>query len=98
MTQVTAVRSVGRSLRILGAFGPGRSELSVGEMAAVLDVHMSTASRLASTLAAEGFLQREPGGAFRLGPEIARLGLLAATGAAVVEGARGPMEKLAAEL
>lgn len=97
MAQAAAVRSVGRGLRILGAFSAERPELSVGEIASFLDVHMSTASRLASTLAAEGFLDRAASGAFRLGPEMVRLGLLAAGGQAVADAARPAMERLAAE-
>jgi DNA-binding IclR family transcriptional regulator len=97
MAHEGAVQSVGRGLRILGSFGPTRSELSVAEIAAVLDVHMSTASRLAATLAAEGFLDRSPAGAFRLGPEMVRLGLLAAGAETVVESARAAMDELAEE-
>ena len=97
MAQEAAVRSVGRGLRILGSFNADRPELSVGEIAAELDVHMSTASRLAATLASEGFLDRSPAGAFRLGPEMVRLGLLAAGSETIEAHARPSMETLAAE-
>jgi DNA-binding IclR family transcriptional regulator len=96
MTQEAAVRSVGRGLRILGSFSAERSELSVGEIAAALDVHASTASRLAATLVGEGFLHRSARGGFRLGPEMVRLGLLAAGGETIVAAARGAMDELAA--
>src|SRR5919199_1774350 len=97
MAQEAAVRSVGRGLRILGSFNADRPELSVGEIAAELDVHMSTASRLAATLASEGFLDRSPAGAFRLGPEMVRLGLLAAGSETIEAHAPPSMETLAAE-
>jgi DNA-binding IclR family transcriptional regulator len=93
-----AVQSVDRALRILGAFGDGRRELAVAQVASFLGVHVSTASRLASTLAAHGFLERsEEGGALRLGPEVVRLGLLAAGGERLVETARDAMDELARE-
>lgn len=98
MAQDTAVQSVVRALRLLGAFGDGRRELGVAQVAGFLGVHASTASRLAATLAAHGFLERSrPGGAFRLGPEMIRLGLLAAGGESLVETAREAMDELAVE-
>jgi DNA-binding IclR family transcriptional regulator len=97
MAQASAVRSVGRGLRILGAFTAERSQLSVGEIASALGVHMSTASRLAATLVAEGFLDRSAGGTFRLGPEVVRLGLLAAGAETIEEHARPAMAALAEE-
>ena len=97
MKQESAVQSVDRALRILGAFGAGRSELGVAQIAAFLGVHLSTASRLAATLAARGFLERaRTGEAFKLGPEVIRLGVLAA-GRGVVDAARAPMNELADE-
>jgi DNA-binding IclR family transcriptional regulator len=95
MAQEGAVRSVGRALGILSAFDSERSELGVGQIAGLLGVHTSTASRLAATLAAGGFLERSRRDAFRLGPEMVRLGLLAA-GESLVESARDPMDELAA--
>lgn len=98
MAQESVITSVDRALRVLGAFGDGRRELGVTQIAGVLGVHMSTASRLAATLAAHGFLERPRGeSAFRLGPEMVRLGLLAVGGDRLVETAREAMEDLAAE-
>ena len=98
MAQEAAVQSVDRALRILGAFGDERRELGVAQVAGFLGVHVSTASRLASTLAAHGFLERsEDDGALRLGPEMVRLGLLAAGGERLVATARDAMDELAAE-
>ena len=94
----TAVQSVDRALTILGAFDDASLERGVGDLAARLGVHASTASRLAATLAAHGFLEREgETGSFRLGPELIRLGLLAAGGSSLIATARPAMEELASE-
>jgi DNA-binding IclR family transcriptional regulator len=92
------VQSVGRALQILTAFESETRELGVGQLAARLAVHKSTASRLAATLASHGFLERAPNAeTFRLGPRLARLGMLAASKQDVVDAARPAMEKLAAD-
>lgn len=83
---------------MLAAFEPERQELAVREFAALLSVHKSTASRLAATLVSRGFLQRVAGSdSFRLGPEAARVGLLAAGGRALADAARPALDALAAE-
>ena len=93
-----SVQSVDRALQILTAFESESRELGVGQLATRLSVHKSTASRLASTLASHGFLERAPNGdAFRLGPRLARLGMRAAAAEDVVEAARPVMEELAGE-
>src|SRR5262245_64917508 len=92
------IQTVDRVLRMLSAFGPERLEVGVSDFAALLGVHKSTASRLAATLAGRGFLERAPGGrAFRLGPEVGRLGLLLQGGGIIVLLAREPMYSLAHE-
>jgi DNA-binding IclR family transcriptional regulator len=93
-----SVQTVDRALQLLQAFETPEHELGVTELAASLGVHKSTASRLAATLAARGFLERPPGSeSFRLGPELGRLGRLALGGRDLVELARPAMERLAAE-
>jgi len=90
-------QSVERALRILLAFDAEGQDLSVGEIASLLDVHKSTASRLTASLRRHGLIERTPGAdRFRLGPEVARLGLLALAGRDLLEVARAPMEALAA--
>lgn len=85
-----------RGLRMLQAFETDRQELTVTALAGRLGVHRSTASRLAATLARRGFLERAPGSdAFRLGPELARLGLLAMGVRDLAADARPVMEGLA---
>jgi DNA-binding IclR family transcriptional regulator len=92
------VQTVDRALQLLLAFDAEERELGVTELAARVGVHKSTASRLAATLAARGFLERAPGSeAFRLGRELSRLGLLAAAGRDLVDLALPAMERLADE-
>ena len=96
-TQPVAVQSVDRALQILLAFENDGGELRVTDLASQLDVHKSTASRLAATLEAQGFLERADGAdAYRLGPRILRLGMVAAGRRDVVAAARPAMEELAA--
>lgn len=92
------VQTADRALQLLLAFDADAPTLGVTELASRVGVHKSTASRLAATLAARGFLERAPGSdAFRLGPELGRLGLLALAGRDLVELARPAMERLASE-
>jgi DNA-binding IclR family transcriptional regulator len=93
------LQTVDRALRLLLLYEEVDQEYRVGEMAAMLGVDKSSASRLAATLANRGFLERAPGSeAFRIGPELGRLGVLSAGGSYnLIELARRPMENLAAE-
>lgn len=92
------VQTVDRALELLLAFERPGQELGVTELAGLLGVHKSTASRLAATLMARGFLERAATGeGFRLGRELGRLGRLAIAGQDLVELARPAMEWLAAE-
>ena len=75
------VQTVDRALQMLAAFTADGQLLRITDFTALLGVHKSTVSRLAATLDAHGFLERVPSGeAFRLGPEVTRLGLLALCG------------------
>ncbi len=93
------LQTVDRALRLLLLFDEVDQEYRVGEMAAMLGVDKSIASRLAATLAERGFLERVPGSeAFRLGPELGRLGMLAVGSSHnLIELTRGSMERLAEE-
>ena len=93
------LQTVDRALRLLLLFEEVDQEYRVGEMAVMLNVDKSIASRLAATLAGRGFLERVPGSeAFRLGPELGRLGMLAVGSSHnLIELARGAMERLAEE-
>src|ERR687886_2897819 len=91
------LQSVDRALQILLQFEEEGQELGVTELAGRLGVHKSSASRLAGTLARKGFLERSRDGeAFRLGPQLRRLGRIAARDADLLAVARGPMERLPA--
>src|ERR671936_1496528 len=95
MTQPASVQSVDRALQILLAFESEGGELRVTDLAERLGVHKSTASRLAATLEAHGFLERAEGAeALRLGRRVVRLGMVAA-GRDLVDAARPAMEQLA---
>jgi DNA-binding IclR family transcriptional regulator len=93
------LQTVDRALRLLLLFEEVDQEYRVGEMAAMLGVEKSGASRLAATLANRGFLERVPGSeAFRIGPELGRLGMLnMGSSHNLIELARRPMENLAKE-
>jgi DNA-binding IclR family transcriptional regulator len=92
------IQSVERAARILLAFAAPEQEITVAELARMLDVHKSTASRLVATLLAYGLLARGGGDddRLRLGPELARLGRYAASGPNLVELARPAMDDLTA--
>jgi DNA-binding IclR family transcriptional regulator len=66
------VGSVGRALSILEALPGGREGIRASELARVVGVNPSTASRLLATLAAHRMAERTPQGTWRLG-----LGVLA---------------------
>src|SRR5215213_1040285 len=91
------LQTVDRALRLLLLFEEVGQEYRVGELAAMLGVDKSSASRLAATLAKRGFLERAPESeAFRLGPEVGRLGMVALGSSHNLIGlARAPMERLA---
>ena len=94
------LKTVDRALQLLLSFEEADQEYRVGELAAMLGVDKSVASRLAATLAERGFLERDAeNGAFRLGPELGRLGLLATSSRYnLVALAQRTMERLAAEV
>ena len=78
---------------MLAAFDDGHEELGVTELARSLDVHKSTASRLAAVLERTGFLSRS-GKRYRLGTEVIRLGSLALRNYDIVATMQPAMEKL----
>lgn len=72
------LETVDRALQVLQAFADDEQQFTVGALATRLGIHPSSVSRLTGTLAERGFLERGPGSdSFRLGPELARLGVLA---------------------
>src|SRR4051794_25224716 len=85
-------------LAILDLSSPDERVLTVGEMARRLGVHKSSASRLAATLSAAGYL--DPAGApgrYRLGSKLLGLAALAAGGDALPQVAIPVLEGLVSE-
>jgi DNA-binding IclR family transcriptional regulator len=68
------VKSLARSLDVLGLFSAQRPELSLSEIAELLSWPAPTAHRTTTTLMEHGFLARDPGTKrFKLGPAVLRL-------------------------
>jgi IclR family transcriptional regulator, acetate operon repressor len=88
-----AYQSVERVLALLTSFDETRTELGVTEIASLLGVHKSTASRLAATLERAGILARH-GRRYRLGLEIIRLGTLALNSFDLIASMQAAMDKL----
>jgi DNA-binding IclR family transcriptional regulator len=93
---LASVQSADKALAILAAFTEARPELRATELAAELGIHKSTVSRLLATLEGRGLVRRA-GDRFLPGPELARLGALAARGLALIPTAREPLMRLADE-
>lgn len=86
-------------LAILDMFSPERLVVQIAEVARHLGVHRSTASRLAATLAAAGYL--EPAGEqgrYRLAAKLTVLGEIAAAGNQLREAALPPLRDLVSRL
>lgn len=89
------VKALRHGLEILRMIGDDKPVISVSEMARKIGVHRSSASRLAATLHAMGFLTRATEvGHYRPGPELIRLGRLAARDIDLAEQALGPLRRL----
>lgn len=86
-------QSVERVLALLTSFDENRTELGVTEMASLLGVHKSTASRLAATLERAGLLARY-GRRYRLGFEVIRLGTIALHSFDLIASMQAAMDKL----
>lgn len=90
------IQSVERATAILRAFGEARQQISITEVADLLGIHRTTASRLVGTLIRVGLLERgADDGSIGLGPELRRLGRLAAGEASLAEISRASLDELA---
>jgi DNA-binding IclR family transcriptional regulator len=67
------VASVARALRLLDELGSSPEGLGVNELARRIGVNASTASRLLATLETGRFVERAPGGPYRLGLRLVAL-------------------------
>lgn len=89
------VKALRHGLEILRMMTDSQPVIGVSEMARKIGVHRSSASRLAATLHAMGFLSRAgEAGQYRLGPELIRLGRLADRDVDLVERATGPLRQV----
>src|SRR3712207_7622677 len=70
------VEAVERALTILEAFREGEEALSLTALAEKTGFYKSTILRLAASLERFGYFAREPGGLYRPGPTLWRLGAL----------------------
>jgi len=93
VAEAATYQSVERVLALLTSFDETRTELGVTEMASLLGVHKSTASRLAATLERAGLLARY-GRRYRLGFEAIRLGTLALASFDLIASMQAAMDKL----
>jgi DNA-binding IclR family transcriptional regulator len=86
-------------LAVLDMFDRDRTVIAVADIARQLDVHRSTASRLAATLASAGYLEvaGEPG-RYRLAPKLATLGEIAAGDSDLRRAAAEPLRDLVSRL
>lgn len=89
------IRSLVRGLRVLQAFDGVTNQLTLTEIAALVDLPLPTTSRIARTLEEEGFLERDEQGMFWLGPALLRLAVVVREGTDLLPVARGPLQKLA---
>ena len=93
--QGSTIRSLVRGLRVLQAFDGVRQQLTLTEIAGLVELPLPTASRVARTLEDEGFLERGERGSFRLGPTLLRLAAVVREGTELLPAARDYLQELA---
>ncbi|GEL18842.1 IclR family transcriptional regulator [Pseudonocardia asaccharolytica] len=71
---------ISKVVSLLDAFSPGTPELSLGELARITGLPLSTTYRLASELVAWGGLERAGGAGYRIGMRLWEVGTLAPRG------------------
>ena len=97
-TRSSSVQSVDRALSILETMAESGEELGVTELGRRLGVHKATASRLVSTLADHGLVERNPDtDRYRLGLGLVRLATAATAGLGLIREARSILVQLAEE-
>jgi DNA-binding IclR family transcriptional regulator len=89
------VEAVERALVILDAFHPDKPAMSLAELAAATGFYKSTILRLAGSLERFGYLRREEGSVFRLGPAPWRLGSIYRAGFNLGDAIRPELSRLA---
>ncbi|BCW44692.1 IclR family transcriptional regulator [Arthrobacter sp. StoSoilB5] len=91
-----SLQSVERAISVLDCFGPGTPSLGATDLARRLGLGKTVVFRIAQTLAAAGFLEREADGKYRIGLHAFEVGSLYPLHRALEEAALGPMRALAA--
>jgi IclR family acetate operon transcriptional repressor len=90
------LQSVNHALRALNLFSPNRSHWSVTQVAGTLGLSKSTASRLLSTMAAEGFVSKDSHtGLYGLGVRAYEVGLAYLSGLSLRRAAMPSLEEVA---
>ncbi|MGE4420687.1 MAG: IclR family transcriptional regulator [Pseudodesulfovibrio sp.] len=98
MSEGRVIQSVARALSILELFGGTTTELSVTEIANMLDLSKSTAFGLINTLARKGYLEQSQRDArYSLGLKLLRLGGLVRKNSILCQRARPFLEQLVTE-
>src|SRR5262249_42494450 len=86
-------------LAVLDMFRHDRTVIGVADIAKNLNVHRSTASRLAATLASAGYLEQAgEQGRYRLAAKLAALGEIAAAETDLHRASEGPLRDLVSRL
>lgn len=92
----TPLSTVIKTLRILQTFSEDRPELGVMEISRILRLHKSSVSRIVSSLASEGFLEKSHSTSkYRLGLKLIGLAHLVLKGCDLRDHARPLMDELA---
>jgi DNA-binding IclR family transcriptional regulator len=91
-------QAVQRAMRLLKAFSQGGPELGLTELARTVELNKSTTFRLLTALENAEMIERTPAGdAYRLGPELLRLGSQTLEHNGVAAAARVTLRELAEE-
>jgi DNA-binding IclR family transcriptional regulator len=90
----TRVEAVERSLALLQCFRQPGETLSLAVLAQRSSFYKSTILRLTASLVYMKFLERDPAGKYRLGPELRRLGALSEASVSVEALVRPALQKL----
>lgn len=90
------IGSLQNGLEVFNMFSRDHTVVTVGEIARHLGVHKSSASRIAATLVALGYLRASPNSSgFQLGGKLARLGSMAVVNTSLTNVAQPIMQTLA---
>lgn len=99
MSDIASNQSVDRAISVLLTFSTGRPQLRMSDVCEITGLGTSTASRMLSTLATVGFVDRDPvSGLYQLGPRLVTLGGVALNQSPIYREARQTALDLAGDL